>query len=272
MHHRQLLRVIPNTNLRAFGRRYLVPPTVVALASFVTLGLLVHGEELPVIASIDGLEPLEPSGDDEVGGSRGGVTVGLSPKISIEGGTPQARVAVIEATARFVSNGYELPDLVVRRHDGTHGCAGHRGLFRVVEGMPVIDLCFGEELLALHELAHAWAHFNLDDADRRAFQQSVGALTWSSSDVPHKFRAVEIAADTMAYGLLSAPATPGPSWDRRSERFEALTGGPPPRRTSAAAENPFVRSAAGSTEGVHRTQLPAEPAVPPDRPSVHPAC
>jgi len=160
-----------------------------------------------------------------------GVGVSLEPTISIVGGSPTARSAVLETTERFVSNDLGLPDLVIRLHDDSTGCEGHRGLFRVDDDTAVVDLCFDCEFLALHELGHAWAHFNLDDAARQEFQQAVGATTWNSPDVPHNFRATEIAADAMAYGLLSTPATPGPVWDRRCERFEALTGVPPPRRT-----------------------------------------
>ena len=159
--------------------------------------------------------------------------VSLEPTISIEGGTPDTRADALQATDQYVSNGFELPDLVLRLHDDEHGCDGHRGLFRLTDGKPVIDLCFGEELLALHELGHAWEYFNLDDIDRHVFQQAVGAPTWNSYDVPHKFRAVEIAAETMACGLLSTPATPGSSWNRVCARFEALTGGRPPRQTTA---------------------------------------
>lgn len=168
------------------------------------------------------------------GGARAAVTVSLAPTVTIEGGTPTTRTDAIHATERYVSNGYELPDLVVRLHDDEHGCEGHRGLFHFADGKPVIDLCFGEEFLALHELGHAWEYFNLDDTDRHAFQRAVGAPTWNSQDVPHKFRAVEIAAATMADGLLSIPATPGSNWNRTCVWFEALTGGPPPRQTTGA--------------------------------------
>ena len=201
MHHHQLPRLVPNT--------------VIALTSLMTFGFLAGS-------------------DEQVGDSSTDVTVSLAPTISIEGGTPTGRTTALHAVDQFVSNGYELPDLVLRLHDDTNGCGGHRGLFQVTDGRPVIDLCFGEELLALHELGHAWVRFNLDDTERQAFQHAVGAPTWNSSDVPHKFRAVEIAADTMAHGLLSTPATPGSNWDRRSARFEALTGDPPPVRDALA--------------------------------------
>jgi len=160
-----------------------------------------------------------------------GVGAGLELTISVVGGSPTARAVVLDTTERFVSNDLPLPDLVIRLHDDPTGCQGHRGLFRVFDDTAVVDLCFDCEFLALHELGHAWAHFNLDDTARQEFQRTVGASTWNSPDVPHNFRATEIAADAIAYGLLSTPATPGPVWDRRCERFEALTGVPPPRRT-----------------------------------------
>jgi len=167
-------------------------------------------------------------GDDRVASGNG---VCLEPTISLVGGSPAEQAVVRRTTERFVSNGLALPDLVIRFHDDVAGCEGHRGLFRVVDTTAVIDLCFECEFLVLHELGHAWEHFNLDDTERRRFQQAVGATTWNSLDVPHNFRAIEIAADVIAYGLLSTPATPGTVWDRRCDRFEALTGFPPPRPT-----------------------------------------
>lgn len=160
-----------------------------------------------------------------------GTGVSLEPTISIVGGSPTTRAVVRQTTEQFVSNDLALPDLVIRVHDDATGCEGHRGLFRVADTTAVIDLCFDCEFLALHELGHAWAHFNLDDTERQEFQQAIGATTWNSHDVPHNFRATEIAAGAIAYGLLSTPATPGTVWDRRCERFEALTGFPPPRPT-----------------------------------------
>ena len=256
MHYRQLLRVVPNSVFRAtrprtrpqrpasrpqhpsqagLGSRCLwrrVSNTLIALASVVGFVFIAQREERPALARFDRVELVDVYDNGRVGDTGAAATVSLEPTISIEGGTPTTRTRALLAIGRYVSNGYELPDLVLRFHDDMNGCEGHRGLFHLTDGKPVIDLCFDEEFLALHELGHAWEYFNLDDADRLVFQQSIGAPTWNSPDVPHKFRAVEIAAETMAYGLLSAPATPGLNWNRRSARFEALTGGPPPRQTS----------------------------------------
>jgi hypothetical protein len=160
-----------------------------------------------------------------------GTAASLAPTITIVGGSPTTRSGVLETTQRFTSNDLGLPDVVIRLHDDPTGCDGHRGLFRAVDDTAVIDLCFECEFLTLHELGHAWAHFNLDDTARQEFQRAVGASTWNSPDVPHNFRATEIAADAIAYGLLSTPATPGVIWERRCERFEELTGRPPPRPT-----------------------------------------
>lgn len=256
MHYRQLLRLVPNTLFRATVPRthplrpasrplhpsqaglgshslwHRVPKTLVALASVVAFGFIAQSGERPALARVDSVERVDVNDDGRVGDTTAAASVSLEPTISIEGGTSSSRTHALEAIGRYVSNGYELPDLVLRLHDDMNGCEGHRGLFHFTDGKPVIDLCFDEEFLALHELGHAWEYFNLDDADRIVFQQSIGAPTWNSPNVPHKFRAVEIAAETMASGLLSAPATPGSNWNRRSARFEALTGSPPPRQTS----------------------------------------
>lgn len=94
---------------------------------------------------------------------------------------------------------------------------------------PIIDLCFQREFLALHELGHAWERFNLDDEARDRFRELVGSPPWRKSDIAHNRQGVEIAANTLAHGLLSEPVQPGQHRDREFARFEVLTGSQSPR-------------------------------------------
>jgi hypothetical protein len=170
------------------------------------------------------------------GSSAAGATtiVSLEPVISFVGGSQAQRTTVLNAVDRFTSHDLALPDLEVRFHAGAQGCEGYRGLFHPDRGHPSIDLCYEGEFLVLHELGHAWEHFNLDDQTRQTFVEYVGAGSWTSAKVRHKAQAVEIAADTMAYGLLSAPLAPGQNLDREFARFELLTGSPSPRLPTSA--------------------------------------
>ena len=168
------------------------------------------------------------SGGDQVAIGNG---VSLEPAISIVGGPPSARAVVRQTTERFVSN-----DLTIARscHQGPRRCHRLRGSSRPVPSgrhdrrhRSVLRLRVPRTPRTRPRLGG----LNLDDTERQEFQQAVGATTWNSHDVPHDLRATEIAADAIAYGLLSTPARPGTVWDRRCERFEALTGFPPPRPT-----------------------------------------
>jgi hypothetical protein len=155
--------------------------------------------------------------------------VDADPAVTIVGGTHEQRDVVVAAVDRFRSVGLLLPDLDIRIHDGKQGCEDKQGLFHREDDLAVIDLCFGGEFLALHELGHAWERFNLDDRDRAEFQHLTGATTWRSTDVAWGRRGAEKAANTMAFGLLSTPL--GSLQYHRIDfaQFEALAGIPSPR-------------------------------------------
>ena len=169
-----------------------------------------------------------PSAGSSAAGAAASI-VSLEPAISFVGGSQVERTVVLDAVDRFTSHDLALPDLEVRFHAGAQGCDGYRGLFHPDLDHPVVDLCYEGEFLVLHELGHAWEYFNLDDQARQTFVEYVGAGSWTSAKVRHKAQAVEIAADTMAYGLLSAPLAPGQNLDREFARFEQLTGLSTPR-------------------------------------------
>lgn len=54
----------------------------------------------------------------------------------------------------------------------------------------------------LHELAHAWIDDNIDAATRDRFLELAGLKAWSGAEVPWGNRGVELAATTIAWGLL----------------------------------------------------------------------
>jgi len=158
----------------------------------------------------------------------------LNPSISFEGGSDSARHTVVDAVEQYRSAGLILPDLMVRIHPDNGGCDGKQGLFHHNGGSPIIDLCFDREFLILHELGHAWEHFNINDQARLDFQRLIGAVTWDSQAVSHGRRGIEIAADSLAHGLLSTPLECGQTREREFERFAALTGITTPRLPRAA--------------------------------------
>ena len=170
-----------------------------------------------------------PTGHGVVDAKQDDAVVNGAPVLEIDGGTPAQRRTVEAAVDRYLSVGLLLPHLDVRIHTGKEGCEDKQGLFHREGDLAVIDLCFGGEFLALHELGHAWERFNLDDSDRAGFQQLTGATTWRSTDVAWGRRGAEQAANTMAKGLLSTPLASLKYHAADFARFEALTGISSPR-------------------------------------------
>ncbi len=94
---------------------------------------------------------------------------------------------------------------------------------------------------ALHELAHAWIDDHVSTDMRKAFLELAGLESWASADVPWGDRGVELAASTMAWGLLDVESSVNPKLGPRTcaeltDLFSLLVGAstqPFPTCTSA---------------------------------------
>ncbi len=172
---------------------------------------------------------LGPGSREVAGAAEANSVVSREPAISIDGGSIEHRRTVVAAVDRYLSVGLELPDLDIRIHAGNAGCGGKQGLFRPDGAAAVIDLCYSGEFLALHELGHAWEHFNLDDRQRLEFQRLTGATTWRSTEEVWRRRGTEQAANVLAHGLLSTQLESAEYHVRDFALFEALTGITTPR-------------------------------------------
>ncbi len=116
------------------------------------------------------------------------------------------------------------------------------------EGGHTVTLCFTSEQLSsgwpdrrwsphvahqgLHELAHVWMYDHLDDQDRLAFLERVGLDAWRDANVFWPERGVEVAAETIAWGLAEDGEAeylikPPPDCDELTERYVMLTGHEP---------------------------------------------
>jgi hypothetical protein len=93
----------------------------------------------------------------------------------------------------------------------------------------------GSRRLVLHEYAHAWIDDTLDDNARQQYTDHVGRDAWNDSSVAWRERAVEHAADTMAWGLLDRDLIMlhigSPSPEQLTEGFRMLTNTDPLPRT-----------------------------------------
>jgi hypothetical protein len=179
--------------------------------------------------------------------------VSREPSITFVGGTEARRETVVVGVNRYIESGLSLPDLEVHIHEDRSGCRDMQGLFRPSGGIALIDLCYGGEFLALHELGHAWEYFNLDADDREHFKQVTGATTWRSTDVVWRRRGAELTANTLARGLLSTHLESAALHALDFERFETLTGIPSPR----LAELEPQAHTAPVTSATERTRLAA---------------
>jgi hypothetical protein len=191
------------------------------LALVLVTTALLAGEIQPSPSAPTEMPAIEPVGTSAV--------VSRDPSITFVGGTAGRRDTVVAAVSRYVQSGLSLPDLEVRFHEHRSGCRDMQGMFRPSGDIGLIDLCYGGEFLALHELGHAWEHFNLEPVDREHFKQLTGATTWSSTDVVWRRRGTELTANTLAHGLLSTPLESADWHALDFQRFEALTGLPSPR-------------------------------------------
>jgi hypothetical protein len=159
--------------------------------------------------------------------------------------------------ARWLSDRFEAaslrpPDLAAIWFPPSVDCSLSEGVAepqdRRVEGRHTVTLCFDHDdvrsgwpdlrwptLVAhkgLHEFAHVWMYDQLDDSTREVFLERAGLDVWRSAEVFWPERGVEIAAETMAWGLAGDGLAeyliqPSPSCQELTSRYELLTGQAP---------------------------------------------
>ena len=84
----------------------------------------------------------------------------------------------------------------------------------------------------LHELAHVWMYDHLDTRDQHAFLERVGLDSWRDASVFWPERGVEVAAETIAWGLAEPGDAeyliePPPDCAELTARYVMLTGREP---------------------------------------------
>jgi hypothetical protein len=89
----------------------------------------------------------------------------------------------------------------------------------------------------LHEFAHLWLVRSLSDAAKAEFLQRRG-LTWSDPDLPWAQQGSEVAAETVAWGLMNEPSRVdlrlgAPSCRQLADDFSLLTNAVPDDRACA---------------------------------------
>lgn len=150
-------------------------------------------------------------------------------KVQIFNGTEGLSGLVEWAFGRFTAAGLPAPavDSVTFLKRSADRCRAFSGLIAGRE----VTLCFQSAIcandacdqwtdaartIALHELAHAWIDEHVGTDTRRAFLELAGLESWASSDVAWGDRGVELAASTMAWGLLDVESSVNPKLGPRA--------------------------------------------------------
>lgn len=157
--------------------------------------------------------------------------------------TPEQEALVASSLDRFSQAGLDAPSHVVPSfHKSLDACNGNLGLRTTEDGVSRVRVCWShenpgvelrlQEQALVHELAHAWAERNLDDARRDAFVEFTGAASWDLAAHGWNDRGTERSADLVTWALLD-PAVLFVDFDAASchtwaPAFELLTGAAAP--------------------------------------------
>lgn len=166
----------------------------------------------------------------------GQVTTEDGLRIDIVNGSPEQIELVEWGLGRFTAAGLALPEVATVAFPPTKLClqGEHTGYASLGSSTVRLDVCgddaaTGERRTVLHELGHAWNEQQIDEATRQAFLELRGLEAWTPSDPdtsPYE-RAIEQAAETIAWGLMDQPIgikLPDTTPEDLDEAFWLLTG------------------------------------------------
>jgi len=171
---------------------------------------------------------------------------------SVVNGTPELEQFVEWALGRFSEVGLDRPRLQSVTFGPVPACAGRAGaVFDDDVGSPDLvqcsdaydtcvprpDDCRQFALTArfslLHELAHVWLIQNVDEPTGESFAATFGLTAWDDRELPWHRRAVEYAAEIVAWGTLDEVVTleriGDPPCERLADAWEVLTSRGSPR-------------------------------------------
>jgi hypothetical protein len=140
-----------------------------------------------------------------------------------------------------------LPPLLVRSGQDGDECGQHLGFQRQHDTWSEIVLCKSgsagfERSLIVHELAHAWAAFELSDTAKAAFQQLRGWEHWHDyENAAWRDNGTEQAAEVISWGIYDLVATIAIDHDGctdLADSYRALTGLDPAQGLTTICEPP----------------------------------
>lgn len=183
-----------------------------------------------------------------VAASRVSSEVPVRPALELIGMTDGQARSVRRVVDLFAVAALPLPALVVRHSDDVADCGEHLGVHRRHDTLSEIVVCTSGprfERIVVHELAHAWAAFELTDTNKTAFQEVRGWDVWRDYDnVAWADNGTEQAAEVIAWGVHDVVAAIG--IDHRGcadleASYRALTGLDPAQGLTTICERRAAR-------------------------------
>ena len=155
----------------------------------------------------------------------------FEPPPGIYGADASFEAVIESAMERFDNIGLDLPPLRIHVHPTPAGCQGYLGAYGQHGDPERIDLCTTAKFYVLHELAHAWEQHTISDETRNIVLAQSGLSTWHDRQLPWLHSGAEVAANTIAFGLLDLPLTEidAEFFETQLDRFRLLTGTNSPR-------------------------------------------
>jgi hypothetical protein len=153
-------------------------------------------------------------------------------------GLTSAQESVIHAGLdKFAGAGLKVPGIDFIGHEDQAHCNGRSGLAWRSGQDTKIHLCTREtgpaqEWMVLHEIAHTWDYFMLDDERRNALLELRGLEAWRAGEW-HE-RGSEHSAEIMVWGTIGRPVRlirfGDESCEELAASYRTLTGNEPARQ------------------------------------------
>lgn len=123
---------------------------------------------------------------------------------------PADLLILAEVYVMFAEAGQPLPLVPVQFHADVLACGGHPGRQRtMVDGSMNVDVCMrhdiaeieqiGRRRILMHEMAHVFVEFFIDDTTQRELMELRGLTQWGAG--PWEARGAEHAAEIVLWGL-----------------------------------------------------------------------
>jgi len=153
-------------------------------------------------------------------------------EVVVSADTSEQRALAEWAVERYETAGLVLPSLNIEFVGPDQIACGGVPARTYFEETPTVKMCWNNEFMLLHELAHVWVEQNVPPTDRDSFTAMRDDVRgWAGTEVPWSERASEHAANIIAWGLQEKPYLISRTYpndkDSLLEAFEFLTGSEP---------------------------------------------